>query len=74
MVGIPIQPRTDVAMDPAAAPTSKAVEKTPPKKPNPKDNTVAIIFPNRIATAINNNVLPIVCFLIAEVPNPMASG
>ena len=61
-------------MDPAAAPTNKAGEKTPPKKPNPKDSAVAIIFPNRIATAINNKVLPVVRFIIAEVPSPITSG
>ena len=45
-----------------------------PKKPNPKDSAVAIIFPNKIATAINNKVLPVVSFIVAEVPSPIISG
>ncbi|MDA7455073.1 hypothetical protein N8844_03330 [Planktomarina temperata] len=44
------------------------------KKPNPKDSAVAIIFPNKIATAINNKVLPVVSFIVAEVPSPIISG
>ncbi|MDA9939142.1 hypothetical protein N9C37_01520 [Planktomarina temperata] len=62
-------------MDPAAAPTNRAGEKKHrQKKPNPKDSAVAIIFPNKIATAINNKVLPVVSFIVAEVPSPIISG
>ena len=63
-----------VAADPAAAPTSKAGEKTPPKKPNPNDSAVAIILAIKIATATINNPSAFVRFTIALVPNPITSG
>ena len=63
-----------VAADPAAAPTSKAGEKTPPKKPNPNDSAVAIILAIKIATATINKTSAFVRFTIALVPNPITSG
>jgi len=62
------------ARAPAAIPTNRAGEKTPPNKPKPIQSDVIIIF--NISTVTNNSMVnwPAIMLFIAESPSPKISG
>ena len=59
---------------PALAPTSKAGENTPPKKPNPNEIDVANIFPIKIIKAKYSTNSPDTALSTVLVPKPITSG
>ena len=59
---------------PALAPTSKAGENTPPKKPKPSETDVAKIFPIKIIRAKYRTYSPDTAPRTVLVPKPITSG
>ena len=70
----PITTNSSAITAPALAPTSIAGENTPPKKPNPKEIDVAMIFPSKIIIAKYNTNSPETASRTVPVPKPITSG